>query len=211
MQGWISLHRKILENPIVCKDSDYFSVWCYLLLNATHKDHDNIFKGERITLQPGQLITGRKKISTQFNINESKVKRILLSLENDQQIDRQRSNKNSLITVLNWHLYQVHDQQVDQQVTNNRPASDQQVTTNNNVITKQGNKNTKAFQPPTLEQVEEYSQEKGYQMDCESFVDFYASKGWMVGRNKMKDWKAAVRNWNKRNNTQTSNRKVADF
>lgn len=40
-----------------------------------------------------------------------------------------------------------------------------------------------------------YCQEKGYAMDAERFVDFYSSKGWMVGKNKMKDWKAAVRNW----------------
>ena len=59
MEGWIKVHRKILENPIVCKDSDYFSVWTYLLLNATHKEIPAVFKGKKILLQPGQLITGR--------------------------------------------------------------------------------------------------------------------------------------------------------
>ena len=43
MEGWICLHRKILENPIICKDSDYFTVWCYLLLTATHKDKNILF------------------------------------------------------------------------------------------------------------------------------------------------------------------------
>lgn len=53
------------------------------------------------------------------------------------------------------------------------------------------------FAPPTLEEVQEYITEKGYNIDAERFIDFYQSKGWMVGKNKMKDWKAAVRTWSK--------------
>lgn len=51
------------------------------------------------------------------------------------------------------------------------------------------------FAPPTLEDVIGYCQEKGYKIDAERFIDFYSAKGWMIGKNKMKDWKAAVRNW----------------
>lgn len=51
------------------------------------------------------------------------------------------------------------------------------------------------FVPPTLENVMGYCQEKGLSIDCQRFIDFYESKGWYVGKNKMKDWKAAVRNW----------------
>jgi len=133
MQGWIKLHRKLLENPIVCKDSDHLAVWVYLLLNATHEACPALFKGKKITLEPGQLITGRKSISNKLSISESKVKRILIELENDHQIDRQRSNQNSLISILNWNKYQECDQQNGQQMTSERPASDQPVTTNKNV------------------------------------------------------------------------------
>jgi predicted phage replisome organizer len=51
------------------------------------------------------------------------------------------------------------------------------------------------FTPPTLEEVQAYCIERGNNVDAERFIDFYSSKGWMVGKNKMKDWKAAVRNW----------------
>ena len=51
------------------------------------------------------------------------------------------------------------------------------------------------FVPPTVEEVRAYIAEKGYSVDAERFVDFYESKGWMVGKNKMKDWKASVRTW----------------
>ena len=57
-----------------------------------------------------------------------------------------------------------------------------------------GQKRT-VFTPPTLEQVKEYCTERKNGVDAERFIDFYACKGWMVGKNKMKDWKAAVRTW----------------
>jgi hypothetical protein len=56
-------------------------------------------------------------------------------------------------------------------------------------------KKVASFQKPTLEQVEEYMKERGMSNYASRFHNFYESKGWMVGKNKMKDWKAAVRNW----------------
>ena len=54
----------------------------------------------------------------------------------------------------------------------------------------------KRFAPPTPENVREYCREMGYtHVDADRFVDFYSAKGWMVGKNHMKDWKAATRNW----------------
>lgn len=56
-------------------------------------------------------------------------------------------------------------------------------------------KEKRRFTPPTRDEVQAYIQENRYSVDADKFIDFYVSKGWMVGRNKMKDWKAAVRNW----------------
>lgn len=56
-------------------------------------------------------------------------------------------------------------------------------------------KNKKIFIPPTPADVGAYCREKGYDIDPEAFVDFYTSKGWMIGKNKMSDWRAAVRTW----------------
>jgi hypothetical protein len=58
-------------------------------------------------------------------------------------------------------------------------------------------KNPPVFTPPTVEEVRAYCQERGNSVDPERFIDFYASKGWMVGKNKMRDWKAAMRGWEK--------------
>lgn len=55
----------------------------------------------------------------------------------------------------------------------------------------------KVFTPPTVEEVKAYCTERGNNVDAEYFVDWYTTKDWMVGKNKMKDWKAAVRTWEK--------------
>ncbi len=59
---------------------------------------------------------------------------------------------------------------------------------------------TKRFIPPTIEEVKAYCKERNNHVDAQRFVDFYEAKGWMLGKNKMKDWKAAVRTW-ERNDT----------
>lgn len=132
MEGWISTYRKILENPIVCKDSDYFAVWMYLLLNATHKESPAIFNKNKIILKKGQLITGRKVIAEKFNISESKVQRILKIFEIEQQIKQQTCSQNRLISIINWNEYQQNEQQIEQQVNNERTTNEQQMNTNNN-------------------------------------------------------------------------------
>lgn len=139
-QGWIKLHRQILDNPVVCKDADYFAVWCYLLLNATHQNKDAVFAGKKITLHPGQLITGRKSIQEQFGINESKVQRILKFFETEQQIEQQTSNKNRLISIVNWNLYQDIEQQNEQLVNNSCTTDEHQM--NNQCTTNEQQVNT---------------------------------------------------------------------
>ena len=57
----------------------------------------------------------------------------------------------------------------------------------------------KRFSPPTLEEVRQYCLERKNNVDAEKFVNFYSSKGWMVGKNRMKDWKTAVRTWERNN------------
>ena len=54
------------------------------------------------------------------------------------------------------------------------------------------------FKPPTQDEILKYLAETNIRIDHNRFIDFYASKGWMVGKNKMKDWKSAVRNWSRR-------------
>lgn len=53
---------------------------------------------------------------------------------------------------------------------------------------------------PTIEEIKSYCKERNNNIDAEQFYDFYESKNWMVGKNKMKDWKACIRTWERRDN-----------
>lgn len=59
----------------------------------------------------------------------------------------------------------------------------------------EGAKPTRKFTPPTLEEVKEYCIERNNNVDAEHFIDYYTANGWKVGKNPMKDWKAAIRTW----------------
>ena len=63
-------------------------------------------------------------------------------------------------------------------------------------------KKTTKFIPPSVEEVADYCFERGNTVNPETFVDFYSAKGWMLGKNKMKDWKAAVRTWERKEKEQ---------
>jgi len=66
----------------------------------------------------------------------------------------------------------------------------------------------KHFTIPTLDDVKSYCLERKNKVDAEMFIDFYTSKNWLVGKSKMKDWKASVRTWEKSNGNRKQNDRV---
>lgn len=94
----------------------------------------------------------------------------------------------------------------NQNVTKTEPKPNQNetkvepnVNVNENVNENDKKENTKrkTFSKPTVEEVKAYCKERGNGVDAEKFCDFYESKGWKVGKEPMKDWKASVRTWEK--------------
>jgi len=77
MSGWVKLHRKAFNNPVITKDAHYFYLWCYLLTHAAHAPHKSMFNGTIVTLEPGQLITGRDKMARILRVHRSKIERII--------------------------------------------------------------------------------------------------------------------------------------
>lgn len=208
-KGYIRLFRKILNNPFILKDAEHLAVFIYLLLNATHQPYETIFRNEKIILTDGQLITGRDIIATKLKVNSSKVQRILSFFEKNQIIEQQTSNKNRLITIVNWCLYQTNEQQLNNKRTTNEQQSEhkQEHNNNNNNIKKEKiNKKEKKFIKPTLGELKKYIQEQRLNVDAEGFIDYYEGNGWKVGRNSMRDWKATVRNWSRRGSNQNLNK-----
>ena len=84
-------------------------------------------------------------------------------------------------------------------------ADNDNVNDNDNYIKKdspKGESKEKRFAPPSLDEVKEYCQERNNGIDPQRFINFYEAKGWMIGKNKMKNWKAAVRNWESRDKSE---------
>lgn len=68
----------------------------------------------------------------------------------------------------------------------------------------------KRFTPPTLEEVQAYCIERNNNVDPQRFIDYYTSNGWQVGKNKMKDWRAAVRTWERNGYSKPKSNKAAE-
>lgn len=73
------------------------------------------------------------------------------------------------------------------------------ISNTNTISNTKRKKSERNIIPPTRDMVEAYISEQGYNVNADAFMDYYNSNGWHVGRNKMKDWQAAVRTWEKRN------------
>ena len=154
-KGWVKVHRKLLDNPVVCKDADHIAVWMFMLLSATHTPQQMLFGGEVITLQPGQFISGRNAISKAVKVEENKVNRIIKIFKKQQLIEQQASTKNSLFTILNWNEYQESEQQNEQQVNSNCTTSEHKQECKNVRMKEiiESDKPTKRFIPPTVSDV----------------------------------------------------------
>ena len=71
--------------------------------------------------------------------------------------------------------------------------------------------NQKRFSEPTILEIKNYCEERKNNVDFNKFYDFYKSKGWMVGKNKMKDWQAAVRTWEKESSFKKTEQKTIEI
>lgn len=122
--GWIKLHRKILLNPI-CQRPQYLALWVLLLLKANHKPQQVMWNGGILIVKDGQLITGRKQLSSESGIPETTIEDILKFLEGQGQIRQDTTTKYRVITILNWQTHQKSDSKAT--------AKRQQADTNKNV------------------------------------------------------------------------------
>ncbi len=201
-EGWIKLHRQLLDHEHYT-DSARLHVWLHLLLKATHKPIERTFNGRRITIQPGQLITGRKSISRDTGIHESKVQRILKRLRSEQQIDQQTGNRSSLVTVRNWNQYQATEQQPEHQPTGQRPAdgppadTDKKGRSEEETPPRTADHVGQGREIPTLERVKDHAVIVGMSpADAEQFFDYYEARGWRTNTGQMvHNWQAMLRTW----------------
>lgn len=153
MTGWIKLHRKLLDSPIF-QNEKLFKVFAYCLMKASHKEHTQLVGRRVVHLQKGQFVFGRKRASEELRLKESTVRDYVKLLEKLGTIDIKSDNKFSVITVVNWAIYQndeeIFDSKNDKKSTTNQHQMDnkstsnqQQINTNKNVKNVENDKNEK--------------------------------------------------------------------
>lgn len=200
MEGYVKLWRKIDENPIFKKPT-YLSVFLWILLHVNFKANQFIWNNEKITVRRGELLTSADKIAQGTAIPRGTVERILKYLKNEEMIEEQTTKKFRLILVKNYEQYQSNEEQNEEQLRNKRGTTEEQVDTIKNVNNGKNEKKVSVghFVPPTLQEVTFFCSERNNGIDPEAFIAHYESNDWKVGRNKMKNWQAAVITWEKRN------------
>ena len=158
MEGWITLHRKLLEWEWY-DDIPTCRLFIHLLLRANYKP----CKWHGQTLNEGELITSIGSLSEETGLTERQVRTALDKLKNTGEIDKQTTNKFTLVKVRNYAVYQGYDKQTksskrqtnDKQMTNKCQSNDNSIT---NITNKQGNKATSiTSETPAREAIWEYA------------------------------------------------------
>jgi hypothetical protein len=199
LNGWIRLDRGIQGN-FLWEEPEALKLWIYLLMAASLTDKATAFNGKMLTIKRGQLVFGLNAASARLNISVRRLRKYLNWFESDDMIDKQVTNKFSIISITNYAQYQDVGKQtsIKSQATAKQTSTTIQVTSNNQQSI-----------PPTVEEVRAYCDSRSNGIDPEMFIAFYEARGWKIGKDRMKSWKACVVTWEKRRQEQTPAREAS--
>ncbi len=115
-KGWISIHRKIVENPYYFSEPfTKIQAWIDMLIIANHKPGTFFKRGIKVDVKRGEIGYDLDSLAKRWTWSRGKVERFLNSLENDKQIVRQKTNITTLISIINYDEYQNTVTQTDRQ------------------------------------------------------------------------------------------------
>ena len=202
--GWIKLHRSLMSHWLWAeKPFDRKAAWIDLLLCVNHAEGKIFFGGEVVGVAVGETVTSEAKLAERWGWSRSKVRGFLQRLEAEGMLHLERGKKRTAIKLINYGFYQNTETEPDPRKDRTKTDAEPMKDTNKKEKKKETDNTEKkerkerGFLPPTLTEVFAYCEEQGYVLDGERFIDYYQSKGWMIGSAKMQDWKAALRNWAK--------------
>lgn len=193
--GFVKLHRWFL-NWEWYSDLPVRVLFLHCLLKVNFKDTK--WKGQ--VIKAGQFITSISSLSKETSLSQQQTRTALLKLKSTHEITIKTTSRYSIITVNNWNKWQ-SGQHTIQQSSNKQSTTDEECKENNNKIYR----GIKKFQKPTIEEIKSYCLERKNSINPSQFFDYYESKGWLIGKNPMKDWKAAIRTWEQNKNKYNNN------
>ena len=191
MAGWVKLHRCLINKPIF-DNANLLKVWVWCLCKATHKNHTQIVGLKKIELKTGQFITGRSAGSTELKLKPSTFWDYIQFLKDNQSINIESNSKYSVITIENWDLYQVDEEQTDNKTDNKPTANRQRTDTNKNVKNDKKNSYSEFVKLTTVE-YERLINEFG-QAAVERMIDILNNYKGSKGKKYASD-NLAIRSW----------------
>lgn len=168
--GFINIHRKILDSPI-SKKPHWAWLWVYLLLRANWEETSIIWNGENTKIARGSFVTGRNSLAKETGISASTIEDILTYLETQHQIRQQKNNKYRVITVLNWDKYQKPDIK-----SNNKATTKQQLADTDNNINKNNKENKNTSKTGVLQGIQWNELIDSFKDVNPMYTDFYSNK-----------------------------------
>lgn len=212
--GYIKLYRSLL-NWEWYDDVNTKVVFLHLLLTASIEDS----RWHGIIVKRGSRVSSYAKLAEETRLSVRQLRTAIDHLEATNEVTRTKYPKYTVFAINNYDKYQSPTSNVtesrqgsDKVATSSRQGGDNSIRKYKKVKedkediegvtatpppTPPKTKNAR-FIPPTVEDVAAYCAERQNSIDAVRFVDYYTSNGWMVGKSKMKDWKATVRNWERR-------------
>ena len=121
LNGFVKIHRQMVEWGWY-DDPNTKALFLHLLLTATYKDAE--YRGYK--LKPGDVVVGFNALSKQLGMSVKQVRTAMAHLEQTGEITRKATNRFSIVTIANWELYQLEDEQP----TNNQQTTNKQLTNN---------------------------------------------------------------------------------
>jgi len=224
--GYIKLHREI-KNHWIFKNDKYFK-WFITVLLTVNYEAVKFPVGDKVyTCNPGESFMSLEKWAAIFGCSKRTAIKFFKLLESDNMVNRRvlgsGNQRKHLLIVRNWQKYQKREpkkEKPNEQPENtgsserNQEERKPETTPKDNPTVHHNNKDKKRlrsksekFSPPSLHEIQNYFQERinekrtglNSEKEAEKFESYYGSNGWMVGKNKMKDWKKAVSGWIARN------------
>jgi hypothetical protein len=180
MSGWIKLH-KTLKDWEWYDDHNATRLLVHLLLSVNYED--KTWKGQ--TIKAGSCVTSWENLAKEIGLSVKQTRTAMAKLEASKEVARYTTNKWQAISLVKWDKLQVECGKEGKQQGTQRAT------------TKEYKEIKNIFTRPSVQEINAYCQEKNLQLNAQTFIDYYDSNGWKVGKNNMKDWKATVRRWAK--------------
>lgn len=207
MAGWIKVYRQIKDHWL-WRSERRLKWWLDILLTVNHEDSRILIKGQLIDCKRGQSVRSLETWAKDWGVTKKTVKEFFELLQKDSMLVYESIHISTRITVCNYDCYQI---KVNAKETESKRRVNAEET---DMLPKQEGKelkNEKNSVPPTFEMVKKYCDERNSIIDPIVFMDWNTAKGWMIGRDKMKDWQAAVRTWEKRENKNSQREVKPEF